>query len=135
MNSRNGASQLLADHLARTTGIAVRLETVRTSRHAHDDVCKRPTCTLKCKAEEQPASLSLLLGRRGRALLHGLRREETALRAPPGSHRAVSHSIGATGIEPAAVCTACSQVPDALSSPGPLPPIIRRRSHPMMGIG
>ena len=50
----NWTTQLLADYLAQTTGIKVSLETVRTSLHAHDYVCKRPTWTLKRKAEEQP---------------------------------------------------------------------------------
>jgi transposase len=50
----NWTTQLLADYLARTTGVAVSLETVRTALHTHDYVCKRPTWTLKRKAEEQP---------------------------------------------------------------------------------
>jgi transposase len=50
----NWTTQLLADYLAEKTGIAVSLETVRTSLHAHDYVCKRPTWTLKRKAQEQP---------------------------------------------------------------------------------
>ena len=35
-------------------GITVDRETVRLYLHAHDYVCKRPTWTLKRKAEEQP---------------------------------------------------------------------------------
>jgi transposase len=50
----NWTTQLLADYLAQTTGIGVSLETVRTVLHTHDYVCKRPTWTLKRKAEEQP---------------------------------------------------------------------------------
>jgi len=44
---------LLAAYLARATGVAVDQETVRVYLHAHDYVCKRPTWTLKRKAEEQ----------------------------------------------------------------------------------
>lgn len=50
----NWTTQLLAEYLTAHTGIAVGLETVRTYLHAHDYVCKRPTWTLKRKAEEQP---------------------------------------------------------------------------------
>jgi transposase len=52
--SANWTTQLLAEYLTQQTGIAVGLETVRTSLHAHDYVCKRPTWTLKRKAEAQP---------------------------------------------------------------------------------
>ena len=45
---------LLATYLADHTGIAVSDETVRQTLHAHDYVCKRPTWTLKRRAEEQP---------------------------------------------------------------------------------
>ena len=45
----------LAAYLATHTGIAVSDETVRTTLHAHDYVCKRPTWTLKRRAEEQPS--------------------------------------------------------------------------------
>ncbi len=45
---------LLATYLADHSGIAVSDETVRQTLHAHDYVCKRPTWTLKRKAEEQP---------------------------------------------------------------------------------
>lgn len=44
---------LLAAYLARATGVAVDQETVRVYLHAHGYVCKRPTWTLKRKAEEQ----------------------------------------------------------------------------------
>jgi transposase len=50
----NWTTQLLAEYLTAQTGIALGLETVRTSLHAHDYVCKRPTWTLKRKAAEQP---------------------------------------------------------------------------------
>ncbi len=53
--SANWTTQLLADYLAEKTGIAVTEETVRIYLHAHDYVCKRPTWTLRRKAEEQPA--------------------------------------------------------------------------------
>ena len=54
VDSANWTTGLLASYLAERTGIAVSDETVRTTLHAHDYVCKRPTWTLKRKAEEQP---------------------------------------------------------------------------------
>jgi transposase len=48
---------LLAAYLARATGVAVDPETVRRYLHAHGGVCKRPTWTLKRKAEEQEGYL------------------------------------------------------------------------------
>lgn len=53
VDSANWTTGLLASYLAEQTGIAVSDETVRTTLHAHDYVCKRPTWTLKRKAEEQ----------------------------------------------------------------------------------
>ena len=47
------ATRLLADYLATATGVAVGLETVRRALHAAGYVCKRPTWTLKRKAEEK----------------------------------------------------------------------------------
>jgi transposase len=44
---------LLAAYLAAATGVGVSLETVRRHLHAAGDVCKRPTWTLKRKAQEQ----------------------------------------------------------------------------------
>ena len=44
-------TRLLADHLAAATGVAVSLETVRRHLHAAGYVCKRPTWTLKRRAE------------------------------------------------------------------------------------
>ena len=52
--SASWTTGLLATYLAQCTGIAVSDETVRTTLHAHDYVCKRPTWTLKRRAEEQP---------------------------------------------------------------------------------
>jgi transposase len=52
--SANWTTGLLAAYLARITGIMVDPETVRLYLHAYDYVCKRPTWTLKKKAEEQP---------------------------------------------------------------------------------
>jgi transposase len=46
-------TQLLADYLAGATGLRVSLETVRRHLHAAGDVCKRPTWTLKRKAQDQ----------------------------------------------------------------------------------
>jgi transposase len=54
VDSANWTTGLLATYLAQQTGLAVSDETVRTALHAHDYVCKRPTWTLKRKAEEQP---------------------------------------------------------------------------------
>ena len=53
VRSANWTTGLLAEYLAGVTGIAVDPETVRAYLHAHDYVCKRPTWTLKRKAEEQ----------------------------------------------------------------------------------
>jgi transposase len=49
----NWTTGLLATYLGEKTGIKVSLETVRTSLHALGYVCKRPTWTLKRKAEAQ----------------------------------------------------------------------------------
>ena len=46
-------TRLLADYLATATGVAVSLETVRRALHGAGYVCKRPTWTLKRRAEEQ----------------------------------------------------------------------------------
>jgi transposase len=51
--SANWTTGLLATYLAQVTGLAVDPETVRLYLHAHDYVCKRPTWTLKRKAQEQ----------------------------------------------------------------------------------
>ena len=48
-----GTCELLADYLAEQTQVRVSAETVRLALHAHDYVCKRPTWSLKRKAEEQ----------------------------------------------------------------------------------
>lgn len=53
VQSANWTTGLLADYLAQATGITVDPETVRLYLHAHDYVCKRPTWTLKRKAEAQ----------------------------------------------------------------------------------
>jgi transposase len=52
--SANWTTQVLAEYLAGQTAITVTEETVRIYLHAHGYVCKRPTWTLKRKAEEQP---------------------------------------------------------------------------------
>ena len=54
VHSANWTTGLLATYLARTTQIAVTDETVRLALRAAGYVCKRPTWTLKRKAEEQP---------------------------------------------------------------------------------
>jgi transposase len=53
VNRATWTTGLLATYLAEQTGIAVSAETVRVTLHAHDYVCKRPTWTLKRKAEAQ----------------------------------------------------------------------------------
>jgi transposase len=50
----NWTTGLLATYLAAKTQVAVTAETVRLYLHAAGGVCKRPTWTLKRKAEEQP---------------------------------------------------------------------------------
>ena len=52
--SANWTTNLLAVYLATQTGITVTAETVRLYLHAAGGVCKRPTWSLKRKAEEQP---------------------------------------------------------------------------------
>jgi putative transposase len=54
VRSANWTTGLLATYLAGKTQIAVTDETVRLYLHAAGYVCKRPTWTLKRKAEEQP---------------------------------------------------------------------------------
>ncbi len=54
VDSASWTTGLLATYLADHTGIAVSDETVRQTLHVHDYVCKRPTWTLKRRAEEQP---------------------------------------------------------------------------------
>jgi transposase len=51
--SANWTTGLLADYLARQTGIAVDAETVRQRLHRLGYVCKRPTWTVAHKAQEQ----------------------------------------------------------------------------------
>lgn len=54
VDSATWTTGLLADYLAGATGHRFHLETVRLHLHAAGYVCKRPTWTLKRKAEEQP---------------------------------------------------------------------------------
>ncbi len=53
VDSANWTTQLLADYLAQTTGIATHQETVRRALHRHDYVCKRSTWTVEHKAAER----------------------------------------------------------------------------------
>jgi transposase len=53
VSSANWTTGLLATYLADKTGVTVSAETVRIALHRHGYVCKRPTWTLKRKAEEQ----------------------------------------------------------------------------------
>ncbi len=52
--SANWTTELLAEYLGAKTGLLMDKETVRKHLHAHGYVCKRPTWTLKRKAEERP---------------------------------------------------------------------------------
>jgi transposase len=52
-DTANWTTERLAEYLGQQTGIQVTEETVRVYLHAHDYVCKRPTWTLRRKAEEQ----------------------------------------------------------------------------------
>src|SRR5207237_7849213 len=52
-DTANWTTERLADYLGQHTGIQVTEETVRVYLHAHDYVCKRPTWTLRRKAEEK----------------------------------------------------------------------------------
>jgi len=54
VRSANWTTGLLATYLAATTQVAVTAETVRLALRAAGYVCKRPTWSLKGKAEEQP---------------------------------------------------------------------------------
>jgi len=54
VSSANWTTSLLATYLATTTRITVTAETVRLYLRAAGYVCKRPTWTLKRKAQEQP---------------------------------------------------------------------------------
>ena len=49
----NWTTELLADYRGQQTGVTVTHETVRVYLHAHGYVCKRPTWTLRRKAEEK----------------------------------------------------------------------------------
>ena len=53
VESANWTTSLLATYLADASGVRVSAETVRVYLHAHGYVCKRPTWTLKRKAEAQ----------------------------------------------------------------------------------
>lgn len=61
--SANWTTGLLADYLAKETGIAVDAETVRQRLHRLGYVCKRPTCTVEHKAQEQEGYLGNACGR------------------------------------------------------------------------
>ena len=52
-DTANWTTERLAEYLGQHTGIQVTEETVRVYLHAHGYVCKRPTWTLKRKAEEK----------------------------------------------------------------------------------
>src|SRR5437667_421225 len=52
-DTANWTTERLAQYLGQQTGIVVTEETVRLYLHAHDYVCKRPTWTLRRKAEQK----------------------------------------------------------------------------------
>jgi transposase len=53
VKSATWTTTLLAHYLAQATGHQTGIETVRRHLHAAGYVCKRPTCTLQRKAQEQ----------------------------------------------------------------------------------
>jgi transposase len=61
-DTANWTTGRLAEYLCQQTGIEVTEETVRVYLHAHDYVCKRPTWTLRRKAEEQANYVGNALG-------------------------------------------------------------------------
>jgi transposase len=52
-DTANWTTERLAEYLEQQTGVQVTQETVRVYLHAHGYVCKRPTWTLKRKAQEK----------------------------------------------------------------------------------
>ena len=52
-DTANWTTERLAEYLGQHTGIQITEETVRVYLHAHGYVCKRPTWTLRRKAEEK----------------------------------------------------------------------------------
>jgi transposase len=60
----NWTTKRLAKYLGQQTGIQVTEETVRVSLHAHDDVWKRSTWTLRRKAEEKADDVGNACGER-----------------------------------------------------------------------
>ena len=52
-DTANWSTEKLAEYLGQHTAVQVTEETVRVYLHAHDYVCKRPTWTLRRKAEEK----------------------------------------------------------------------------------
>ena len=62
VRSANWTTSLLATYLAAKTQVAVTAETVRLYLRAAGGVCKRPTWTLKRKAEEQPGYVGNVCG-------------------------------------------------------------------------
>ena len=52
-DTANWTTERLAQYLGQQSGIVVTEETVRLYLHAHDYVCKRPTWTLRRKAEQK----------------------------------------------------------------------------------
>jgi transposase len=57
VQSSTWTTKLLAEYLARKTGIRVGQEAVRVYLHKHGYVCKRPTWSMKRKAQEMPGYL------------------------------------------------------------------------------
>jgi transposase len=62
VRSANWTTHLLATYLAAKTQVAVTAETVRLYLRAAGGVCKRPTWTLKRKAEAQPGYVGNVCG-------------------------------------------------------------------------
>jgi len=62
VQSATWTTKLLAEYLARKTGITVGQEAVRVYLHRHGYVCKRPTWSMKRKAQEMPDYLGNACG-------------------------------------------------------------------------
>jgi transposase len=61
-DTANWTTERLAQYLGQHTGILVTEETVRVYLHAHDYVCKRPTWTLRRKAEQKADYVGITCG-------------------------------------------------------------------------
>jgi transposase len=63
-DTANWTTERLAQYLGQHTGVQMTEETVRVYLHAHDYVCKRPTWTLRRKAEQKADDVGNACGER-----------------------------------------------------------------------